>query len=505
MDPNSNINPNPEPATPAPAPEPSPEVASVPKPTPSTPVAPAADKKPLPKKLILIGAAVLVVILLVVLGIIFIPKLSKSDDAKLAEEYFSEDILIAIEQNDKYGYINLNGKMVIQPQFENAEDFQGDNAIVKIKDGETTKNAIIDRKGKILFTAEKSESISYNAETEIWTIGDQIYDKKLKKILPDGQEVYDEEDGYYLVVDSNNIYDGKNTIYNRKGKAVYSYESNSNYWDVTDYIDDFEQAYASLKVGDNNFTIVNLDSGKIVAENLKYDSVWADEYTSFCLYDNGCNKNLIVWNDKVTKEYDYKIDLIYYGEGKNGYYKIYDDSSSKSQHDTEYFDLKTTQISTEAPKSDDSSEDLSEWEIATNSTIFSCSAGYGLMINKAQAIPCEYKHIRTPDTITYEYLKGKGKNYVIGNKDEKSYVLQAKNGKVVTEFNTSYLDFELLSSFVGEEEEDGKYHVYNLATGKSAMIEADRISYNPMYIRIKKSDDKYEYYNKNLKLFYTQE
>ena len=417
---------------------------------------------------------------------------------------------LKIEEDDKYGYIDLNGKIVIQPQFEKAADFQGDKAIVKIKDGESYKNAIIDRNGKILLSVESNDSISYDSENEIWTVGKQIYDKNLKKILPDGKQVYDEEKGYYLVVDSNNIYDGEKTIYNRKAKAVYTYTASSNYWDLTEYIDEFEQAYATLKIDGNNYRIVNLDSGKIIADNLNYNSVWVEDYTSFCLYDgDDCNKYLVIWNDKVVKEYDYEIDLYLYGNIKNGYYKICDDSYSQDQHATEYLDLKTGQISSDIPKSsgsdNSSSSNLSEWEIATGSTIFSCSAGYGLMIDKTQAIPCEYNHIRTPDAITYEYLKGKGKNYVIGNKDDKSYLLQAKNGKVVTEFNSSYLDFETLSSFIGEEEEDDKYHFYNLVTGKSTMIEADQIAFNPMYIQVEKSDGKIEYYNKNLKLFYTKE
>ena len=167
MDPNSNINPNPEPTPTTDAPEapvtadptaetaaptteatsaPVAETATTPAPTPepqTTPqvaatsraaAAPTAAKKPLPKKFILIGAIVCAAILLVILGFIFIPKLFRSDDAKLADEIFSENVLIAVKQDDKYGFINLSGKMVIQPQFESASDFLGDKAVVKIKD-----------------------------------------------------------------------------------------------------------------------------------------------------------------------------------------------------------------------------------------------------------------------------------------------------------------------------------------------------------------------------------
>jgi hypothetical protein len=126
------------------------------------------------------------------------------------------------------------------------------------------------------------------------------------------------------------------------------------------------------------------------------------------------------------------------------------------------------------------------------------------MVNKTQAIPCEYSHLRTPDAITYEYLKSKGKDYVIGNKSEKSYLLQAKNGKVVKEFDDDYLDFEPLSTFVYYESSDDNYVVYNIITGKSAEVKGRYIYAEPMYVMVR-TDDKVEYYNKNLKLFYTGE
>ena len=229
MDPNSNINPNPEPtpttdapeapvtaaptaetaaptteATPAPAaetattPAPTPEPQTTPQVTaaPQAAAAPTAAKKPLPKKFILIGAIACAAILLVILGFIFIPKLFRSDDAKLADEIFSENVLIAVKQDDKYGFINLSGKIVIQPQFESASDFLGDKAVVKIKDGNDLQSAIIDRKGKVLLVAASGDRISYDPEYEIWRVGDQLYNKSLKKILPEGKEIFSEDEGY---------------------------------------------------------------------------------------------------------------------------------------------------------------------------------------------------------------------------------------------------------------------------------------------------------------------
>lgn len=517
MDPNSNTNPNPAPAAPEPKPAaaPEPETKSEPKPATAPksetksvvpPAAkPAATKKPLPKKFILIGAIALVAILAIILGIIFIPKLFKSDEAKLAEEIFSEDLLIAVKQDDKYGYINLNGKMIIDPQFASASDFVGDKAIVEIEEGDDERSAIIDRKGNVLLKATTSERISYDPENEIWLIDEQLYGKKLKKITQDGKIVHDEDEGYYYVTSEDPYNTTDREIYNKKGESVYKFNSDSTSWDITEYGDELEQTYAILDLGDDNHSIINLDSGKVVAENIKSHNAWADDYTDFCLYDgDDCTKYLLVWNDKVVKEYDYRIDITHYGEGKNGYYAISDDDYT-SEHDTEYLDLKSGEITSTRPSSssEEDSSDLSEWEIANKSTIFSCSAGYGLMVDKTEVIPCEYEHIRTPDAITYEYLKSKGKNYVIGNKSEKSYLLQANNGKVVKEFDDSYVDFETISSFIYYDKDDTNI-IYNIVTGKSAEIKGDYVYAEPMYVMVR-TDDKVEYYNKNLKLFYTGE
>lgn len=516
MDPNSNINPNPAPVAPeAPAPAPAPAAAptqNTPQAPTTTPVAPSAQpakvKKPVSKKLILIGVIAFVAIIAVILGIVFIPKLFKNENAKLAEKVFDESVLIAVKSGDNYGYINLNGKTVIEPQFASASDFSGDKAIVSIKSEDRwNKEAIIDRKGKILMQAKTNDGISHDSENGLWLVDKQLYNENLKKISPEGSEVYDEDDGYYYLTTENPYDDNYREILNKKGKSVYKFNSDSTYWDVTEYGDVLGQTYATLKTGENTHTIINLDSGKVIAENVQSDSLWAEDYTSFCLYDgDDCNKNYLVWNDKIVKEYDYEIGISHYGEGANGYYEIYDDSYSRDSHDREYFNLKNGQITAEAPKlsnGEEANTNLSEWEIATKSTIFSCSGGYGLMYNKTQAIPCEYKHIETPDAITYEYLKSKGKNYVIGNKSEKSYLLQAKNGKVVKEFDNSYVDFDSLSSFITYTK-DSKYTIYNIVTGKSIEVEADNVYTEPVYVKVIK-DDKVEYYNKNLKLFYTSE
>ncbi|GEM_PF-1940885 len=518
------IQPNSQPApanpfTSTPTPEtspvtPSPDTAPQSAPSTKTETAsqPSSERKTGAKKFIIIGIIAFVAIALIVLGFIFIPKLFKSKESALANEIFSEKTLIAVKQGDKYGYIDLNGKMVIQPTFTNASDFQGEYAVAKIKTDNSNKNVIINRKGEVLIEADSDKSISYDAENKLWIVGKQLYDDKLNKLLKDGEEIFTKDDGYYLVIESGREYGkpAKHAFYNKAGKRVYEFNSTASYFDVTDYGEELGQTYVILSTGENTYDIINADTGKVVIQNLESDSAWGDEYTEFCLYDgNRCAKSILVWNDKVVKEYNYDTELVHWGDWETGYFHIYSNNDSAID---EYFSLKTGQLSDDTPDtsknpSDKETPDLSEWELATGNTIMTCSAGYGLMFEKSQTVPCEYRKIQLPDMMTYEYLKSNGKNYVIGNKSEKSYLLQANNGKVVTEFNAPSLEFETLSSFIGTSESGNggsTYHVYNLVTGKSSDIAGTDISYYPMYFKVDKADGSTEYYNKNLQLFYTR-
>ena len=511
MDPNTNPIPNPSP-TPAPSAAPAPEPAAPAAPAEPV-VAPAAKtRKPLPKKLIfMIGGGALLV-LLIILGIIFIPKMFGGDKASEAKEVFSEDILIPVKENDKYGYIDLKGKMKISPQFYNADEFQGDFAVVKKEEGDN-HSVIIDRKGQVKLEMQPYDSAYYYSETKIWRVGEQLYDKNLNKILPDNKEIYDYSNGYFIVgpslgstdYDYSDL-DAKQSVelYNSKGKSVYKYETSKADLEVTEYGDTLGETYCGLALEENKSIIVNCDSGKVIKNDINYN-VESDDYTSFLLRDGykRVGYYLVSKNKVVFETESDDVDFYLYGNGDEMYYEIEDDNTDE----TKYFLIKKGELTDTKPATSAASNSLSSWEIYTGYTIISCGKTDGLMKGKTQVVPCNYEDIKTPDILTYEYLKSKGKTYVIGRNDDTSHIINAKNGKVVQTFDYGYLNFEDESSFVAfRKDRDSKsYTIHNLVTGKTQVINGSSVSCHPMYVRVYNEDGKYEYKKKNLKLFYTEQ
>ena len=507
-----------EPAAPAePITEPAPVAEPATPATPATPAAPTAAipaaKKPLPKKAILFGGIGAAAILLIVLGILFIPKLFGNKYSKLAKETFSEDVLIAVEENDKYGYIDLKGKMKIAPQFYEANNFEGNYALVKQSEDDD-HYVMIDKKGQIKLQLEHNDYAYYDGENKIWEIGSQLYDNNLKKILPAGKEIYEENGNHYIVgptLGSGDYdysdWDSKQAVelYNSKGKSVYKFETNypdievAVYYDVTKGKVNIE-AYCGLALEKEKSVIVNCDTGKVVKADINY-RLNADDYTAFELIENYDTKgHLLVLGNKVVFESNSEdMDFYLYDSNDGPYYKIEDDDTDKVQ----YYLINKKQLTDTKPAS--TKDDLTYWERYTDYTIISCGSNDGLMYGKKQVVPCSYDSIMTPDILTYEYLKSKGKNYVIGRNDDTSAIINANNGKVVQTFDYDYLDFEDSSIFVGYKKDynSDTYTVHNLVSGKTQMITASKISFYPLYFRAY-NDGKYEYYNKDFKLIYTE-
>lgn len=79
--------------------------------------------------------------------------------AQNALDPFQNDI-IAFKVNNKYGYKDISGKVIIQPQYDNVSDFQYDLASVKLNN----KVAVIDKKGGIVIAFGTYDDIYYYRE-----------------------------------------------------------------------------------------------------------------------------------------------------------------------------------------------------------------------------------------------------------------------------------------------------------------------------------------------------
>ena len=123
----------------------------------------------------------------------------------------SKDIkLIPYAQKDKYGYIDLEGKIVINPQFAYATAFRDDIALVQTT-GESGKWGYIDESGKFIINATYKDATVFQ-EGLAWVVSDNTaptaIDKKgeIKFTLKEAEEVrlFSEDLAAFSKVDSTN-------------------------------------------------------------------------------------------------------------------------------------------------------------------------------------------------------------------------------------------------------------------------------------------------------------
>ena len=102
------------------------------------------------------------ILLLLCLAVLF-----ACDIAQMQEKQFNEtqpkassqsNNLFVIMVNKKYGFIDKTGKIVIEPQFEFANDFVEGLALVSIRNDEL-KSGYIDETGKIVIILQKTKKV----------------------------------------------------------------------------------------------------------------------------------------------------------------------------------------------------------------------------------------------------------------------------------------------------------------------------------------------------------
>ena len=147
----------------------------------------------------------------------------------------SKDIkLIPYSQKDKYGYFDLEGKIVINPQFEYATAFREGLALVKTT-GENGKWGFIDESGKFIINATYKDASVFQ-EGLAWVVSDNTaptaIDKKgeIKFTLKEAEEVrlFSEDLAAFSKVDSTNTLWG---FVDKSGKQVITpqFESVGNF------------------------------------------------------------------------------------------------------------------------------------------------------------------------------------------------------------------------------------------------------------------------------------
>ncbi|NQX47053.1 WG repeat-containing protein [Paenibacillus tritici] len=147
---------------------------------------------------------------------------------------FSEG-LAAVQVGSKYGYINSTGKLVIKAQYDSAKDFYEGTALVTI-DG---ISRYIDNKGEFLFNANYSNGESFSEGVAAVRAGTKVgfMDHKGKLVIP---AIYEEAHSFSegaAVVKVN----GKSGYIDTKGKLIIPYQF--------DAAGDFSEGLAAVESG----------------------------------------------------------------------------------------------------------------------------------------------------------------------------------------------------------------------------------------------------------------
>lgn len=425
---------------------------------------------------------------------------------------FDDDALIRVKKDDKYGYINSNGKFVLDPIYEEAMNFEGNYAIVKttanIEEFDREIYQLIDKKGNVKAQAGNYNDIEYFPEHNIWIINEQLYNSSLKKISSDNVRVEYKKYGYLIWEDINQKSAG---IMNTSGKVIYTYkyQNDEDYFSITlsDIDSTLTERYCITNVDNEKYGIVNCDTGKVIYDYTEnYISDEDDNIFKVSKYDDREFIALIyVQNNKIFYQTNSEnVDLDYYS---SGYIQIRDEDKDYNNKYS-YLDVNTGNISSSKPSNNNSDVNinLNEWEALTGITKKSCSNGYGLVKGEKEILSCEWYSIDYFGTLLYQYLTSKGKDYVMARKDDKTYIVDLKNGKSVAEFNSSYIYDDETSTFVYyKDSSTNEKVIYNLITGKIMKTNNDNsLDVYSNYITIKENNKK-NYYNTNLKLIYSEE
>ena len=282
------------------------------------------------KKLLFVIGGLLIIAIALFVGYKFFG--NKNSDIN---EIFDDDALIKVKKDDKYGYINSNGKFVLDPVYEEATDFNGNYAMVK-----TTANIegtnreiyqLIDKKGNAKAQAEYYTDIKYVSEYNIWIINDQLYNSSLKKISSDKVKVEYEKYGYLSWEDVDQKSAG---IMNTSGKVTYTYkyQTGEDYFSITpsDTDSTLTERYCITNVDNEKYAIVNCDTGKLVYDYTEnYISDEDDNIFQVSKHDPWEFVTLMyVQNNKIAYQTNSKnVDLDYYS---SGYVQIRDEDKDYS-------------------------------------------------------------------------------------------------------------------------------------------------------------------------------
>ena len=409
---------------------------------------------------------------------------------------FDNSYLIPVYKDNKYGYIDNQGKLVVDYVLDGASEFYGEYALIEVdkKDGYSMTYMIINKNLDIIYEGH-SYDLKHIDKVNEWLIDGKLYDINLKQISAEGLKVDYEDDGLFTWEDKEEKHGG---IMDMHGKITYTYtyEDGESYFgiNVEDTSEQLTDVYVVGVVDNKKYAIVNAYNGTVV-----YD------YTTN--YISGQDDNVFEIKTKSAGDF---IEAVYVKDDKIAYRTTLEDSIEYSENaytlreDTGAYEWNYLRSDgTMGEREYNNANSHKEWERFVDYEITEENAKLGLAKNGQQILANEYTRIRPFDIDVYTYLLSINKNYILLDKDNVTIIYDLTNNKEVYRIKSGVLP-SMQGAFVIFEQ-DSKYNVYNLKTDKISTIEDNyytTFKYDYYYVR---SNDKYNYYNMEMNHIFTQE
>ena len=364
------------------------------------------------------------------------------DNFNSNNEFWYEDNVLRVKKDGKYGLINLNGKEILKPEYEEIASLKGTKGAIQIKkDG---KYGISDTTGKVVIKTECKEIktskeikhgfIVLNDEDKygyITQTGEKliapIYEELIIMTLGNDTYLkYKKENQFGIINLNNNIIIPNNydDIKIESGKDMYIVKTD-NTWSVIDkdekkilenYQDinyAFDNNYIVKK--DDKYSIINTDKEKKVTE---YSSIIYRKEAGIIECENSNNINTKILNKEFKQIAE---GIITYVDYNNYYFRI------KTAEGFKYYTF--------------TGEERNNTDLLTNNTLFLSKKDnkYGF-VDKQGNVVVEYIYDDATEQNEYGFVAVK-KDGLWGSLD--------KEGKVVLEPQVN-LDNNLDIGFIGK-------------------------------------------------------
>ena len=407
--------------------------------------------------------------------------------------------VLIFDKNNKFGYVDKNGKVIVEPSYYNATQFYGDYAGVVFEE-DKEEYAIIDLNGKEVILKKGGEEPQYIIDYDIWVIGDAFYDGNMKRISPDNIAVTYDDNGYFTFKDSSNKQSG---IIDYKGEIIYTIfgtegvelEMSHSDYDVDEYF---------VKVTNNESVfVVSTKTDDLVYTYSGQSELYAGKNNFFYTYqDNGKKDFLYFYNGALRIEV-YSVDEMHIADYKNQiiFAKLYNQER--------YYDILNETELQQGPEKNEYYSSL----YGTNDydfEVFDCGDSKGLVDGDKILVSCDYSTINLLDINLFSYVKKKTLKQIVLLEKNSSIIVydMAKKKELKTFKNVEFKTYDnsvlvRFAKYDGDDPLPSGYIVYNLLTDQYVEINAEELSVDiyPSYYIVSNRGIR-SYYNADFEKIY---